>query len=202
MALIGRTLVLAVGIAGGVVTSQAPEFTQQYRQRLGGALEELRMVVTDFDSDAKDHALTRGQALAAYKASADEFLRDRGLSITQTIRRYESLQRQSARFANWPDAASPLVLVGETDAQLFGGAWSDFRPGVPVTVAGAIWAVLGFLLFALLGQGARRAGTGLAGAGRRRGMAATRRGPAAYHGDHADPPPEVLPDPDGPVLPR
>ena len=47
---------LAVGIAaaaGALTASQLPEFAQQYRQRLGGALEELRQVVADFDADAE-----------------------------------------------------------------------------------------------------------------------------------------------------
>ncbi|MFZ2100807.1 MAG: DUF2937 family protein, partial [Oricola sp.] len=155
MAWIARTVVVVAGIAGGIVTSQAPEFAQQYRQRLGGALQELRAVVEDFDADAAKSNLTRSQALSAYRASANAFLRDRGVSIGATIRRYESLRRQAALFESWPDAVSPAVLVGESDTELIGGAWQDFRPGVPVTFAGLIWAAIGFALGALVAQGGR-----------------------------------------------
>lgn len=199
MALIARTILVAAGIAGGVVTSQAPEFVQQYRQRLGGALQELQALVEDFDADARRSDLSRAEALAAYRASADEFLRDRGVSIGRTISRYESLQRQSARFASWPDAAQPALLVGESDPELIAGAWSDFRPGVPVTVSGAIWAAIGFLIGLLVVQGGRAAGRGLAGPARRRGVPATRRGKAAHVAIPVGGAPEVMPDPDGPV---
>ena len=199
MALIARTILVAAGIAGGVVTSQAPEFAQQYRQRLGGALQELRAVVEDFDADARNSDLSRAEALAAYRASADEFLRDRGISIGKTISRYESLQRQSARFASWPEAAQPALLVGESDAELIAGAWNDFSPGVPVTMTGAVWAAVGFLLGLIVVQGGRAAGRGLSGSARRRGVPATRRGRAAHIAMAVGGAPEVMPDPDGPV---
>jgi len=200
MAMIARTLMAAVGIAGGVVTSQAPEFADQYRQRLGGALQELQAVVEDFDADARRSDLSRAEALAAYRASADEFLRDRGVSIGRTISRYESLQRQAARFASWPEAAQPALLVGESDPELIAGAWSDFRPGVPVTVSGAVWAAIGFLLALLIVQGGRAAGRGLTGSARRRGVPATRQGRAAHAAAITGGAPEVAPDPDGPVV--
>ena len=52
MALLRNTMTMAFGLAGALTLSQAPEFAQQYRQRLGGALDELRRVVADFDADA------------------------------------------------------------------------------------------------------------------------------------------------------
>lgn len=200
MAWIARTVVMATCIAGGVVTSQAPEFAQQYRQRLGGALQELRAVVEDFDADARRSDLSRAEALAAYRASADEFLRDRGISIARTVSRYESLQRQAVRFEAWPDAVQPALLVGESDPDLVAGAWNDFRPGVPATLSGAIWAAIGFLLALVLVRGAVAAGRGLAGPARRRGVPATREGKAAHAVVAPGGAPEVVPDPDGPVV--
>ena len=50
---IARTVGLAFGLLGGLVASQAPEFGQQYRQRLGGAIDELNRVVARFDEDAR-----------------------------------------------------------------------------------------------------------------------------------------------------
>ncbi|WP_223477228.1 DUF2937 family protein [Oricola indica] len=200
MALIARTIVVVTGIAGAAVTSQAPEFTQQYRQRLGGALQELRTIVEDFDADANRSDLSRQEALSRYRASADAFLRERGMSIGKAIHRYESLQRQAVRFETWPDFARPAALIGESDPTLVHGAWQEFRPGVPLTATGAIWAALGFLAAALLAQGGRIVGRGTAGAARRRGVPATRQGKAAYAGEMIGGAPEVLPDPDGPTV--
>ncbi len=50
---IARTVGLAFGLLGGLVASQAPEFAQQYRQRLGGAIDELNRVVDALRRDAR-----------------------------------------------------------------------------------------------------------------------------------------------------
>ncbi|MFL4990854.1 MAG: DUF2937 family protein, partial [Microvirga sp.] len=44
-----RIVAFGMGLLGGVVASQGPEFGQQYRQRLGGAVDELRQVISRFE---------------------------------------------------------------------------------------------------------------------------------------------------------
>ena len=51
--MIVRAVALGVGVLCGALASQAPEFAQQYRQRLGGALDELTAIVAQFDDDAR-----------------------------------------------------------------------------------------------------------------------------------------------------
>lgn len=154
MGLIARTLILSGAVAGGLASSQLPEFSQQYQQRLGGAIDELRAVVADFDADAARNGLQRDEAIVIYRQSAEEFLRDRGQSMSQTLSRFESLIAQRERFARWPDMAEPLAIARQNDATLLAGTWDDFRPAVPVTVAGGLYAagggLLGWGLIALL----------------------------------------------------
>jgi len=59
------TSLLIVGLMGAAFFAQAPEFAQQYRQRLGGAVEELRRVVVQFDADAAQYGLSRSEAMRA-----------------------------------------------------------------------------------------------------------------------------------------
>ena len=40
-----RTMALAAGLTGAATLSQFPEFSQQYTQRLGGAVDELSAIV-------------------------------------------------------------------------------------------------------------------------------------------------------------
>ena len=58
MRLLGRLIVIVAAALGGVGASQLPEFAQQYRQRLGGALEELTRIVAEFDASAARSQLT------------------------------------------------------------------------------------------------------------------------------------------------
>jgi len=58
-----RRLALAIAVLTGLIGSQGPEFGQQYRQRLGGALDELNRIVSEFDEEARGQDLTRAEAL-------------------------------------------------------------------------------------------------------------------------------------------
>ena len=87
-----RTVIFALALAGGGLVSQLPEFAQQYRQRLGGALGEIQRIVSDFDKDAQRSNLSREEALALYGRSAEPFIRDRGLSMTAVLERHAGSQ--------------------------------------------------------------------------------------------------------------
>ena len=67
-----KALSLAGGIAGAVGLSQFPEFSQQYAQRLGGAVDELARVVEDFDADASDVGLNRDEALSQLSRAVEQ----------------------------------------------------------------------------------------------------------------------------------
>jgi len=147
MRALGRFIVVMCAAIGGLIGSQFPEFAQQYRQRIGGALQELDTIVEQFDADAERNRLTRQAALETYQRSPDTFLRDRGISMASTLARYENLFEQKVRLEAAPPVMRPVVLLSHPDGELIQGAWTDFEPGVPVTVAGFVWAALGFFLF-------------------------------------------------------
>ena len=50
---------MAGGIAGAVALSQFPEFSQQYLQRLSGAVDELKAITVAFDLSARVAGLSR-----------------------------------------------------------------------------------------------------------------------------------------------
>jgi len=142
-----RTVVaLLVSLAGGATASQAPEFAQQYRQRLEGARQELTQVVADFDEDASRNDLEREEALALQDNSQERFLRDRAQSVRRTIARAEHLDRQSARLDELPRALRPMVVMADPDGTVFSGTLRDFEPAVPLTSHGLIWTAAGLLL--------------------------------------------------------
>ncbi|WP_159590284.1 DUF2937 family protein [Chelativorans xinjiangense] len=142
---VGTVLALLVSLAGGAATSQAPELAQQYRQRLHGALQELAQVVARFEEDAASHELQRDEALAVYSDAEEPFLRDRGLSMRRVIERFEHLERQAVRLAEWPLSLRPLAVLVNPDGDVLKGAVEDFEPAVPLTAHGMIWTVSGLL---------------------------------------------------------
>ena len=144
--MIGRFIVGLAALFGAVVSSQFPEFSAQYRQRLGGALEELRVIVSEFEASAARSGLTRDDALARFGETGEPFLQEQGTSTGTAIRRFESLASQRERLETASPVMRPVVVLSGADRRVLEGAWQDYEPAVPVTPSGFVWAALGFFL--------------------------------------------------------
>jgi len=131
------------GILCGCALSQFPEYSQQYVQRMGGALDELATVVQDFDSSAKSAGYNRDEALAVMTGS--EFLESRQDDMRRTFDRFDILFDDYARLKD-ADAFKRLAYVARMrDGEVFKGTVNDFKPAVPLTIEGAGFVGLGFL---------------------------------------------------------
>ncbi|MFD1282737.1 DUF2937 family protein, partial [Methylobacterium goesingense] len=73
-----RTLGLALGLLAGAIAAQVPEFAQQYAQRLGGTVDELRRVVSGFEADAAASGRSRNDALDRLSGDRDALVSRRG----------------------------------------------------------------------------------------------------------------------------
>ena len=141
-----RALGVLGGLCLGVALSQFPEYAQQYTQRLGGAVDELKVITEEFDASALSGGLTRQQALDRYVASADAFLKDRGVSMERTFLRYGNL-RLALEEIQGADALERLrSMPAYLDTEIGSRTLENFKPAVPVTPEGFLYAGAGFLL--------------------------------------------------------
>ncbi|MDF3414285.1 DUF2937 family protein [Sulfitobacter sp. M57] len=139
-----RSLTLAGGIAGAAAVSQFPEFSQQYAQRLGGAVDALAEVVADFDASAAAVGLERETALAQMQGSA--FLERRQADMTRTFTRFERLRVDLAALEGQGPFMRAYHLPRLRDAEIARAAWVAYQPAVPLNFAGVSFALVGFLL--------------------------------------------------------
>ena len=148
-----RTLSVIGGIGLGVVLSQFPEYAQQYTQRLGGAVDELRIITAEFDSAAAAAGLTRDQAIGRYTATQDNFVAGRGQSMAYTFNRYELLSATLAEIEGQNAWERFQSLPRYFDTDIGGRTLDNFQPAVPVTMEGFAYAGAGFLIGYLLTSG-------------------------------------------------
>lgn len=142
-----RRLIAGIGGIGlALVLSQFPEYAQQYTQRLGGAVDELRVITEDFDRAATAGGLDRATALGRYEASNDDFLAGRGTSMTATFQRYDQLSTTLARIENAGAVERLQSLPAYLDTDIGRRALESYRPAVPVTMEGILYAGGGFIL--------------------------------------------------------
>jgi hypothetical protein len=143
--LVGR-LALFFGLLLAVAASQIPEYAQQYRQRLGGAIDELQAIVARFDQDSAREGLTEQQGLARLAGNGDEFVRGRGLQMRDVVERLKTLSRADAAMTRSGPLGRLIVLVGNFDPLIARRAYASYEPAVPVTSEGFGLAALGFLI--------------------------------------------------------
>ncbi len=141
--MIARALILAGGLFGGAVASQFPEFSQQYAQRLGGAVDALGEVVADFDASAAATGLSRSDALAQMQGTA--FLERRRDDMERTFVRHARLSADLAVLQDAGPFMRAYHATRLTDGEVAQAALQSFQPGVPLTTAGGIFAAGGFL---------------------------------------------------------
>jgi hypothetical protein len=159
--MIYRRLVLFFALLAGIAASQLPEFAQQYRQRLGGALDELKAIVQQFDSDGVAAGMDRESAIKRLTTDTDAFVRQRGTQMSETVARMQRLNRQAEGFAQAGPIARLPVMAKDFDPTIARRAYESFEPAAPLTWEGLITALGGFFaaLFGLklVGWPVRRA---------------------------------------------
>jgi hypothetical protein len=160
MDLLLRRLALATGLLFGVLATQAPEFAQQYRQRLAGAVDELSRVVATFDKDARSENLTPDEAMRRLDENGDPLARERGQAMAQDKVRLARLQDALAAYTDTAPVRRLVGFLESFDATIARRAWSDFQPAVPTTfealVVGLVGLVLGWAGTHLVAWPARR----------------------------------------------
>lgn len=141
-----RTIALGVGLLSAVATSQAPEFLQQYRQRIGGALDGLRPIVTSLDQQAKSLGLKREEFVALLVKAPNPLWRQQSEVMAQAAHRYDRLLRTHEGWPQFGMFARLHSLVTDRDEELAQNTWNEFVPALPVSQEGALSAALGFVL--------------------------------------------------------
>jgi hypothetical protein len=153
-------LALAIALLAALIGSQAPEFAQQYRQRLGGAVDELNRIVTSFDAEVQHEDLTPAEGLARLNQNADPLARQRGGAMAETIDRANRLERQLQAMTSAGPLMRLLVMAKDLDPQTAESTLGAYEPAAPLTfealVAAGLAAVCGWAATHLIAWPLRR----------------------------------------------
>jgi hypothetical protein len=140
-----RIVAFGLGLFGGVTASQGPEFAQQYRQRLGGAVDELRQVITRFDTDAQVSGETRESAIARLRSNTDDFVSRQGAAMQANVERLGRLESHRTAMLESGPFSRIALMVRDGDTDILEAVSRDFEPAVPVTEEGVLSAAAGFI---------------------------------------------------------
>jgi hypothetical protein len=129
-----RRLAVAVALIAGVIGSQGPEFAEQYRQRMGGALDELKRIVAQFDAAAAHQGLTTPQALGRLEQNAEPLARKQGEDMAETIARADRLEGELEAMRSAGPLRRIYVMGKDFDPDLARGTLDNYEPAAPLSL--------------------------------------------------------------------
>lgn len=141
-----RRIVFFLALMLGLVASQVPEFAQQYRQRLGGAIDELNRITGEFDADAARMQMDRASGLDRLLSNTDDFVRQRGEQIRSDAERAARLERQLQSYSDAGPFWRLAAFARNHEPEIARRAAENFEPAIPVTAEGLVATVAGFLI--------------------------------------------------------
>lgn len=155
-----RRLVLFFALLIGFAMTQLPEFAQQYRQALGGAIGELSTIVANFNSQSQQVGLTQQGGIDRLLANSDALARARGSDMQNTVARLQKLVETQKDLQGAGPVARLATLATHYDQAIANRALQSFQPAIPASgealVLGAVGFIFGGGLIHLLGWPFRR----------------------------------------------
>ena len=142
--MIFRALALAAGVTGAAGLSQFPEYSQQYMQRLGGAVDELSRQVTRYERDAEMIGLSLPALLEKLGAEGELSARQ-AAHIRDDIARRDALAADLAALEGAGPFTRAKLVAHLGDREIAKRALAAYKPAAPMTFEGVVFAGTGFV---------------------------------------------------------
>ncbi len=117
--------------ASGIAASQALAFMAQYVQRLGGALDEAKLVLGNVQNGLR------------YRLMSDTVRKELEADAS---RRVNELQNAYHAIADASFFTKPFQMLRHADPTMVAGTWRDFTPMLPANADGMAYVIAGMIL--------------------------------------------------------
>lgn len=141
---------------GAVAFCQLPEFIQQYLQRLGGRLDEARRQLAEFEAIAAKAKLALPEFIDRTAANADSAVANLAGVMRGTVDRVAELSAADAAIRSASIWGKPFVFFAHLDTSIASATLDIYKPAVPTTTEGLIYAAAGMIAILCLYHGAVR----------------------------------------------
>lgn len=132
-------------IVGAVLFAQGPEFMQQYLQRLGGHLAEAQRQLAVFHATASQAGTTFERLVSQTAASPDQAVARLAGVMTGTAERVAALQAAHDALLGAATWERPFLFARHLDWAIARGTAAIFKPAVPTTLEGLVYAAAGMV---------------------------------------------------------
>jgi hypothetical protein len=119
---------------------------QQYLQRLEGHLDEARLAVDRFKDAAAQSGMSLDQLVAGAAKNPDPSMGKLGAVVQAAVARLDQLGATDTALRGASIWSKPFVFVAHLDPGIARATLRIYRPAVPTTPEGFIYAAIGIIL--------------------------------------------------------
>lgn len=146
-------------VAGALAFSQVPLFMQQYKQQLSGHVVELQLQVKAMRQAAMLTGKTLEQFIGKFSSSTDGDFARQGEIMHAMVLRWQALTDGFTALNEASTFSAPFVFLSHFNLEIAKETAGAFSPGIPLSLEGGVWAVIGiaagYLLFYTVKRGLR-----------------------------------------------
>jgi hypothetical protein len=136
--LLDRIVLVASIVAAGCL----PSFITQYRQRLGGRLDQVRADLSLFQEIAnRHHGGSLQKLIDVHLASSDHTFHEEGIAIQSMMETVQRLE-QAMNALNTDLMHQVAYLVRHGDPQVASATWHVFQPAFALTGESVVFALV------------------------------------------------------------
>lgn len=137
----------AIASAGFIVFIQVPAFLVQYRQRLGGHVDELALLIKKYKSAAADNGRTVEEYIGLHlQSNVKEFV-STGKIMSGNMDRFNELSSSLKNLSEAKGISKFIVFIRDMDTDIFKAALKNFVPGISFNIETIFYGLLGIVFF-------------------------------------------------------
>lgn len=125
---------------------QIPLFIQQYTQRLAGHLDELRYQVSLISEVSTQSGKTLQEFISKFVHSADFDFARQGDLMQAMVERLDKLNNSYLGLHHATLLKKPFIFLYYSDWEIVKSTFRSFKVGIPLSIEGIIYGVVGLVV--------------------------------------------------------
>ncbi len=141
--LMGALLDRLISALFAVLFAQIPQFMLLYITRLDARVNELALIVEQYGNIARETGRTLELYIRHLQNSSDQAVSKTGDLMYKNMDRLDDLRSALFELQSASPASKFFVFLANIDLGIVRNTWKNFSAGLPFTMAGAVYAVIG-----------------------------------------------------------
>jgi hypothetical protein len=136
-----------ISAAGAIVFMQIPAFLVQYKQRLGGHVDELAHLIKRYKSAAAENSRTIDEYIGLHLQSDVKEFVSTGKIMSENMERFTDLSAALKSLTESKGIVKFFAFIKDIEMDIFKAALKNFVPGISFNFETLFYAAAGIIFF-------------------------------------------------------